>query len=151
MSGDIAARAEEMLRDVRDATLRAGLVDACRGKLRLSAGFGCYRAMSRNAELIRAATATGRLRVQPVADARAPVIRTTFVGNGPQGRPGLVLLPDLAGRAGGRRGRRRIRSPAPATARWMSAAASPAAGGAAAVGAAAAEAGAGASARVEAG
>lgn len=55
------------LRDVRDATLRAGLVDAYRGKLRLSAGFGFYRAMSRNAELIRAATATGRLHVPTVA------------------------------------------------------------------------------------
>ncbi|WP_089156666.1 alpha/beta fold hydrolase [Micromonospora sp. NBS 11-29] len=55
------------LRDVRDADLRAGLVDAYRGRPRLSAGFGSYRAMGRNAELIQAATGAGRLRVPTVA------------------------------------------------------------------------------------
>jgi pimeloyl-ACP methyl ester carboxylesterase len=55
------------LRDIRDAALRSHLVDAYRGRIRLSAGFGFYRAMSRNAELLQAATATGRLRVPTVA------------------------------------------------------------------------------------
>jgi pimeloyl-ACP methyl ester carboxylesterase len=55
------------LRDVRDADLRADLIAAYRGRSRLAAGFGFYRAMSRNAELIQAATATGRLRVPTVA------------------------------------------------------------------------------------
>lgn len=55
------------LRDVRDVGLRADLVDAYRGRPRLAAGFGSYRAMSENAELLRAATATGRLRVPTIA------------------------------------------------------------------------------------
>ncbi|GIJ48970.1 hydrolase [Virgisporangium aliadipatigenens] len=55
------------LRDVADPGLRAALVDAYRGRPRLRAGFGFYRAMDRNTELIRAAVAGSRLRVPTVA------------------------------------------------------------------------------------
>jgi pimeloyl-ACP methyl ester carboxylesterase len=55
------------LRDVDDIELRKALVDAYRGRRRLSAGFGFYRAMDRNGELVRAALADKRPRVPTVA------------------------------------------------------------------------------------
>lgn len=55
------------LRDVDDVALRRSIVDGYRGRRRLSAGFGFYRAMDRNAEVMRAAVADNRLRVPTVA------------------------------------------------------------------------------------
>jgi len=55
------------LRDVNDVELRKALVDAYRGRRRLSAGFGLYRAMDRNAELVSAAVVDERLHVPTVA------------------------------------------------------------------------------------
>ncbi|WP_432824776.1 alpha/beta fold hydrolase [Dactylosporangium sp. CA-092794] len=55
------------LRRVDDPELRTALVDAYRGRRRLGAGFGFYRALDRTAELVRAALAGGRLHVPTVA------------------------------------------------------------------------------------
>jgi pimeloyl-ACP methyl ester carboxylesterase len=51
------------LRDVADEKLREAFVDGYRGRRRLAAGFGFYRAMSRNAEVL----SEGRMRVPTVA------------------------------------------------------------------------------------
>jgi pimeloyl-ACP methyl ester carboxylesterase len=55
------------LRSVDDIRLRTALVDAYRGRRRLAAGFGSYRAMERNAELVRSASSGRRLGVPTVA------------------------------------------------------------------------------------
>ncbi|MFI5916255.1 alpha/beta fold hydrolase [Dactylosporangium sp. NPDC051541] len=67
----IAGRENEylgwFLRSIDDPRLRTSLIDAYRGRARLAAGFGFYRAMGRTAELLQAALADTRLRVPTVA------------------------------------------------------------------------------------